>query len=349
MIPRGGPLRFLALVVGGWVCVRAAMLAPGDPPHPTSPAIASSTPQLIGQGGGALNGRADIAVNLLTPSPQWPKTAVPIAAARSGGTAFGKAARMVPDASTTSAQPVAHSAAEPPSPRPLPHPIGPALGAAPTRSSPAQVRSRWSGSAWIFARRGSGSPLVPTGTLSGSQAGGRLSYRLNEDRARSLALSARLYAPLDDADAAEVAVGLDWQPTSDLPVRLLAERRQAIGDDGRSAFSLFAYGGVSDRPLLRSIRVDAYGQAGIVGLRSRDLFVDGAVRARVPLSRSLSAGIGAWGAAQPGLSRLDAGPTASLRIPLAGASVTLAADWRFRVAGEARPRSGPALTLSTDF
>lgn len=60
----------------------------------------------------------------------------------------------------------------------------------------------------------------------------------------------------------------------------------------------------------------------------------------------MKAGAGAWGAAQSGVTRLDVGPQASVRFP---ANLTLAADWRFRVAGDAAPASGPTLTLSTDF
>ena len=60
-------------------------------------------------------------------------------------------------------------------------------------------------------------------------------------------------------------------------------------------------------------------------------------------------GAGAWAAAQPGLSRLDLGPQAALRLPVAGHAMTLAADWRLRAAGNAAPGSGPTLTLTTDF
>jgi hypothetical protein len=60
-------------------------------------------------------------------------------------------------------------------------------------------------------------------------------------------------------------------------------------------------------------------------------------------------GAGAWGGAQPGASRLDAGPTLSWRLPAARAHLRIEAGWRFRLAGEAAPGSGPALTLLADF
>jgi hypothetical protein len=96
------------------------------------------------------------------------------------------------------------------------------------------------------------------------------------------------------------------------------------------------------------LRGEAYGQAGIVGARSRDLFVDGSARATIPVG-PVEIGGGAWGAAQPGLARLDAGPSASYRLPVRGANLRVQADWRFRIAGDAAPGSGPALTVAADF
>ena len=83
-------------------------------------------------------------------------------------------------------------------------------------------------------------------------------------------------------------------------------------------------------------------------MRARDLFADGAARGGVPLG-PVEIGGGVWGAAQPGAARLDAGPQMSLPLPAAGANLRLSADWRFRLAGDAAPGSGPALTLGADF
>jgi hypothetical protein len=207
---------------------------------------------------------------------------------------------------------------------------------------------RWSLSAWSFVRKGDSAALAAAGLLGGSQAGARLTYRLNQDPKRPLALSFRLSGALRRASTAEAALGLDWQPARHLPIHLLAERRTALGGEGRSAFAVIAFGGISDARLGR-FRLDAYAQAGMVGARSRDRFGDGSVRLSLPIGRNLSFGAGAWAAAQPDLSRLDLGPQAALRLPVAGRAVTLAADWRLRIAGNAAPGSGPTLTLGTDF
>ena len=112
-----------------------------------------------------------------------------------------------------------------------------------------------------------------------------------------------------------------------------------------------AYGGISERPLLGTLILDVYAQAGVVGAKRGDAFVDGAAALSLPVdeTQGLSVGIGMWGAAQPGVSRLDVGPQASYRLPLQGQRVRLTAEWRMRVAGDAAPASGPALTLSTAF
>jgi hypothetical protein len=111
-----------------------------------------------------------------------------------------------------------------------------------------------------------------------------------------------------------------------------------------------AYGGVSDVALPGGAKLEAYAQAGAVGARSRDLFADGSVAVGLPLdSKSgLSIGGGVWGAVQPGVSRIDAGPRLSLSVP-GRTSVRVIADWRFRLQGKASPASGPSLTLATDF
>jgi hypothetical protein len=107
------------------------------------------------------------------------------------------------------------------------------------------------------------------------------------------------------------------------------------------------HGGVSELPLPLRFRLEAYGQAGVVGAGSRDLFVEASARAAHPAGGGISLGAGVWGAAQPGAARFDVGPSLTLRLPQLGAN--LSADWRFRAAGRAQPGSGPALTLHTDF
>ncbi len=343
------PLRFLGLVLGGWMCGRILFLAPN---WVTEAAVAEpGSPAVL----------AEAAPNLPSPalapaSVTEPPAPAPVAASKPTTFAVEQSWRQP----LVGGRPVrlAEQAALPftsTSPAQLLEPVAPLGPAQASRLFPAAVPqtplaatpalNRWSLSTWAHVRRGSGGQLATGGTLGGSQVGARATYALSQ----RLAISARLYSPLSRASGAEAALGVEVQPLAAVPVRVLTERRQAIGRDGRSALALLAHGGVSERPLPGGLRLDAYAQAGVVGLRSRDGFVDGALRVGLPLGDKINLGIGAWGAAQPGASRVDVGPHASYRLPLLGGSARISADWRVRVGGDARPGSGPALTLSTDF
>jgi hypothetical protein len=204
---------------------------------------------------------------------------------------------------------------------------------------------RLSMSAWAMMRREPGAPSPATNhQLGGSQAGSRLLWRFD----RRFAASLRTSAPIGGVQrSAEVAAGLRWQPLPSIPVALTAERRQSFGPDkGPGAFALFAEGGVYDRPIVAGFNLDAYLQAGVVGVRHHAAFVDGSATLSRPIWRQLSAGFGMWGGAQPGLSRCDIGPRLSLRL---GRRMRVHADYRQRVLGQAAPGSGAVLTLAGDY
>jgi hypothetical protein len=201
-------------------------------------------------------------------------------------------------------------------------------------------------SAWALLRGqspGTGS-LASGGTLGGSQAGARLLYAFD----RRIAVSLRSSSPVGGSRGGEVAAGLKLAPVPSIPLSITAERRQAIGrfSTGRSAFALFAEGGMYQQPLGWNLMLDGYGQAGLVGIRGPDPFVDGGIAVTRPVYGRFSAGFGAWGGYQPGLYRLDAGPRLSMRIRR---NMSVHLDWRQRLSGTAEPGSGPALTLGADF
>jgi hypothetical protein len=199
-------------------------------------------------------------------------------------------------------------------------------------------------SAWALLR-GSWGPgaLATGGTLGGSQVGARLTYHFSP----SLAASLRSSSSVGGVRYAEVAAGVRWKPLASVPMALNFERRQALNRwGGRDAFALFAEGGLYQTPVFGIANLDLYAQGGVVGLQSRDLFFDGAATFTRPVWKRFSAGIGVWGGAQPGLYRVDAGPRLSYDV---GRGIRLHADYRQRLAGEATPSSGPALTIAGDF
>lgn len=200
-------------------------------------------------------------------------------------------------------------------------------------------------SAWALLRGRPGpASLASGGTLGGSQAGARLTYLVTP----LLAASLRSSAPVGGARGGEIAAGVRLSPFRSIPISLTAERRQAIGrtGGGRSAFAMFIEGGVYQRPMPWGFVLDAYAQAGVVGARRRDLFADGGFTMTRPLFGRFSAGLGMWGGVQPGIYRVDAGPRVSMRVRN---NMRVHLDWRQRLAGNAEPGSGPALTLGADF
>ena len=212
----------------------------------------------------------------------------------------------------------------------------------------------WTLGSWVYLRSGSNGAaggVAPAGQLGGSQAGARLAYGLGD--AGRLRAYGRATIALAETRQREVALGLAFAPVAGWPVDVAAERRIAVGSGGRTAFAAMVAGGVSDVALPHGFRLDAYGQAGIVGARRRDGFADAALVVDREVARmpevSLHLGALAAGAAQPGAARADVGPRLTLRLPEVGEGSRVALDWRQRVAGDAEPRSGLALTLAADF
>lgn len=327
------PLRFLLTVMALWVGVRAAILLPGGPGERPARTAAAAT-------GAARASYPGITAPAAVPQPgQTIRIAEP-------QLAFS-VARQPPTVDPPGALPAsAFQLAAATRRWTMPKIIRTPSGRLPMLAAPLAPRGpgHWSLSAWVLVRDDGGSvALAPGGTLGGSQAGARIAYGIGG----GVSLSGRAYLPLRQTSGAELAPGIDWQPMRSLPLHLLAERRQRVGRNGRSTFALTLYGGAV-HALTPRVRLDVYGQAGVVGLQRRDLFADGALRVARRIG-PVELGAGAWGAAQPGAQRLDAGPSLSWRLPLRAANLRLQADWRFRLAGEAAPRSGPALTLAADF
>lgn len=202
-------------------------------------------------------------------------------------------------------------------------------------------------SAWLIARPGKGEPSAG-GLLGGSQVGVRGMFML--DRSHRIAVSARVSAPLS-GQGREAALGLDWQPLPS-PVHLVAERRFPL-DGGRGGNALYVVGGFGPRQIAPHIRAEAYAQIGAIAADDIERFADGAARVSYDLGSvggvDLDAGAGAWSAAQRGAARLDLGPSLGVRLPITGQAIHLTLDWRQRVAGAARPGSGAALSIGSDF
>lgn len=361
------PLRFLSLVVVGWVAVRATMLGTvsgftvgyAKPMPPPPPVIPTEFPQLAAAEDPSAEGWPPLlessSLQHSAPPPP-PPVYYPAYRGYSAPANYAQAPlapRPAWSLAAARADPPAWPASAERAVYPLLPPLPP-LAFPPRQSRPAAPdseaagsarRDRWQLTSWALLR-GAPSPnaLASGGTLGGSQAGARVSYALN----RSLALSLRVTSPIGGSSGVEAAAGVRWAPLRSLPLAITAERRQAISPHGggRSDFALFVEGGLYRQSMPWRFQLDAYAQAGIVGLGERDMFADGALSFTRPVYRRFSAGFGVWGGFQPGVYRLDAGPRISMRVR---DNISAHVDWRQRLVGSAQPASGPALTLAADF
>lgn len=243
----------------------------------------------------------------------------------------------------------------------VPSLLAPARSDTPSGPRPASLASgprRWSLSGWVFLRQGSSGPAAVGGaavpSYGASQAGGVLRYHLAPGSGHQPAAHLRPTSALRNTDEAELALGLAARPLARVPVALMGEARLRQRGEGVALRpAVLAVTEFPAQSLPRGFEAETYVQAGYVGGAGATAFADGQARITAPLVRidpgTMRAGAGVWGGAQKGAARLDIGPTAQLDVPVGGGSARLALDYRVRVAGDAAPGSGLALTLSTGF
>lgn len=242
-----------------------------------------------------------------------------------------------------------------------PEPPGPARPQAATAQpalAPAGPR-RWSADAWALLRRDEQGVAASAGilpaTYGASQAGAVLRYRLALASRYRPTLYLRTTSSMGLIRETGAALGVTGRPLPSIPVTIGAEGRLTEqGGKRRFQPAILAVTELAPFALPSNFRGEAYAQGGYVAGAFATPFADGQVRADHPLLQvgkiDARIGGGIWGGAQKGASRLDAGPSASITMPLArGALGRVALDWRFRVLGDAVPDSGPAMTLSAGF
>lgn len=352
---RGRPLLALGLLFSGWTALRIAMWQPTAslPAQPVTlavarPAAAFAAPRPEAAPLGATPRHlAPPRMRMLPPEKRNPTAPTPPAVPW-----LQLASEVVIPASAPSP-----SFALPPKSKPRKPPEDEFYEPVVEKDDP-----RWSGENWVLMRAGSGDAAQAPGAASygASQAGAIVRYRLGKGEVASsyayLRTSLAINAPGQDR---EVALGFGIRPVRKLPLRVLVEAR--LQDTRTSPMQVRPVATViTELPWQRlplGFRAEAYGQAGYAGGRGATPFFDAQalldrpVRGVVPRNNDLRVGAGIWSGGQEGAVRLDAGPRLSFRVEpgrLAGPS-RVALDWRFRLAGNARPASGPALTVTSAF
>lgn len=384
---RGQPLAMLLLILGGWVALRVATWQPPHWEHPVVRAMTIKAPPKIAAAAGETPSApryAPVSVPVAYPYAGMPpvfwagagsgeglpgRYAPParpprVAIAGAGGRLAQGAIGPYGDAAAGFARRDSHgwmaaldrlgatprlaayggqSAPEAPAPVPM------APGAAWMHGD------RWSADAWMLLRRET-APALASGrpVYGGSQAGAVLRYHLAPQSGYRPLAYLRASQALGGVSQTEAALGLGIRPLPALPLTIAAEGR-AFRSLGKTEIrpAALAYTELPPLALPLGLRGEAYLQGGYVGGSFSTPFADGLLRVDhglvSPGQSDLRLGGGIWGGAQKGARRLDIGPSAGARLDFAGVPARVSMDWRFRVMGDAEPKSGPAVTMSAGF
>jgi hypothetical protein len=377
---RGQPLVTLGVLLGGWIVLRTALwqspfpdLAPlAAQPAKDAPVFASLQGVEVGPSAAPVAGTPAATIAWTSTGLVAPPLLAAIAAA-------------APD-ETASLPAVAPAEPQPPAPMPLRSAAGHSLmlmaGFANLELPPELARylaprlqrapaavpfhpatamrapadgDRWSADAWLLLRKDTTTAVTSgRGSYGQSQLGAVLRFRLAPSSPHRPTAYLRASQALAGAQESEAALGLAARPVPRVPVAVAGELRLTRTDGGTLARpAAYAVTELPPLQLPEGFAAEAYMQAGYVGGRFATGFVDGQVRAERKLAdlgkAELRAGGGVWGGAQQGASRLDVGPSATVKLTIGATPARASMDWRFRVAGTAEPRSGPALTISAGF
>ncbi len=208
--------------------------------------------------------------------------------------------------------------------------------------------------AYSFLRSGSDKTgtLAPAPQYGGGQSGAIITYKMT----RHAALIGRVSLAHKGSNPAEFAAGLRIKPVQSIPISFTAERRFRANSPDVTA--LYAAGSREDMKLPAGLSARAYAQAGVIFGPQSGHFYDTGIRIDRPVIKVadtlINVGIGSWAGGQragndPSAGRIDIGPALRTKVNLGPAPLHISADWRFRVAGNAQPKNGPAITISTGF
>lgn len=375
---RGWPLLSLAIVLGGWVVVRAAVwetpFAPSLVPEMTDAAGADAPPVPFAPAEPAAKSEGDpMSMDAALPELLRAPAAEPVerpdfgqpmlheatSSGRAGRAGLRGANRLIAHTMMLAAgyQRGTQSAGEG-AYKPGSGPVAPGVVYAPAAARdfarPSAPR-RWSMDLWALWREDTTTPITSGRPSYGrSQAGAVLRYRLAPSSGHAPQLHLRATRALDGASETDLAAGVSARLLPAVPLRFAAEARVSETDSGTEMRgAAYAITELPPVELPAGITGEAYVQGGYVTGQFATAFVDGQARITRELAGTenfrLTAGGVAWGGAQDDAQRLDIGPSAGVSFQVGQARGRISADYRFRVAGDAEPASGPALTLTAGF
>jgi hypothetical protein len=346
--PKGQPLLVFAIVIGGWLVLRVLLW---EPPFGGAAPARTIAEGSAGLASGARTVRVHAGTRQQPPERLAQAPAERGAAPKLRSAPPAPAARLLPGMPGTIVLSFAAPHTQDMDPAALE-----AGRPAELKTRPGPGSPRWSGDAWLLLRKDSAAPLGAGRPSYGrSQAGAVLRYRLGAATGHRPIAYVRATRALAGPRERELAAGVAARPLSNLPVSVAVEVRvheHTTGSETRVA--AFAVTELPPARLPLGLRGELYAQAGYVGGTYATAFADGQMRVDKAVAgregaNELRLGAVVSGGAQKRAGRLDIGPSATVSFPLGEAYSRLALDYRFRVAGDAEPGNGPALTFSAGF
>ena len=185
--------------------------------------------------------------------------------------------------------------------------------------------ARWSMDAWALIRkepsRIPAARILPA-AYGASQAGAVLRYQLAMQNPRQPTADLRTTSTLGGISETSVALGLSARPVPAVPIIVAGEGRLTQqGGSRRVQPAVRAVTALPPLGLPGDLRAEVYGQGGYVAGRYATPFADGQVRVDRALlnlgrAQARSGRAPGGGGIQKGASRLDAGPGATVSMPL---------------------------------
>jgi len=221
------------------------------------------------------------------------------------------------------------------------------------------LSKHWRAEVYTFLRQADGTrvPLPAASPVLGAgSTAATLAYTLNPLSRRTVELQARFITPYrgfssPDGTSAQGAAGIAVRPFPKVPITLVAERLFKLGPNARNDFQARMTAGLAKR--VHGFDLSAFGEADFVGRRP-DWFAGAQLIAerpiRVPGGFRIAPGLGLWSAMQrtdTTSTRVEIGP--SLRLVPPKGPLSLSVDYRVKMAGNARPGSGVAVTVGGRF
>lgn len=225
-----------------------------------------------------------------------------------------------------------------------------------------QQETRFSNYSWLNLRSSNGQrdafdqlplSMAAKGRDWTGQSGTIFAYRISDDPQKQIAVYGRLSSALDISGESQVAIGVQYRPSAQLPVDFHIEREYSLNSSENGQTAFFVTSGLSKQLSTGEMIIDGFLQAGgKIGVRDSH-FYDASLllRHQTTLKRNsqLLVGAGAWAKGNGVSSRVAIGPHISLSMSAGTAAANISLAWQHQITGDGVSENGAMITISSGF